>query len=168
MAAQRPNFREFQSKTARQLPVIVLEPVLDSETDYNAFNRGFIEEFRARGGKVGGIFEGLPLLLLTTTGAKSGQPRVAPVLYGLDNGNPVVVASKGGSPTNPDWYHNLLAHPDVSVEIDRETFPARARVTEGAERQRLFEMLKGVIPMLEETQAKTTRQLPIAILERLD
>jgi deazaflavin-dependent oxidoreductase (nitroreductase family) len=166
MAAVRPNFIEFQSRTSRQLPVVVLERVLDRSTDYNAFNPGFIEEFRARGGKVGGIFEGLPVLLLTTTGAKTGQQRIAPVLYGVDNGSPVIVASKGGSPTHPDWFHNLVANPNVVVEIGSESFPARARVAEGAERQRLFDGLKGVIPMLEETQAKTSRQLPVVVLER--
>jgi deazaflavin-dependent oxidoreductase (nitroreductase family) len=166
LAAQRPNFREFQSKTSRQLPVVVLEPILDNKTDYNAFNRRFIGEFHARGGKAGGIFEGRPVLLLTTTGARSGQSRVNPLLYGLDDERPVIVASKGGSPTHPDWYRNILANPDVTVEIGMESFPARARVTDGAERQRLFTMLKGVVPMLDEAQAKTTGQLPIVVLER--
>jgi deazaflavin-dependent oxidoreductase (nitroreductase family) len=166
MAAARPNFIEFQSRTSRQLPVVVLERVLDRSTDYNAFNRSLVEEFQARGGKVGGIFEGLPLLLLTTTGAKSGQPRVAPVIYGTDNGRYLVVASKGGSPTHPDWYYNLRANPVVTVDLGTESFPARASIAEGAERERLFNLLVGVIPKLLETQANTTRQLPIVVLER--
>lgn len=166
MAAERPNFLEFQRRTTRQLPVVVLERVLDRATDYNAFNRSLIEEFQARGGEVGGIFAGLPLLLLTTTGVKSGQPRVAPVLYGTDQGRWLVVASKGGSPTHPDWYHNLRANPDVTVDLGTGSFAARASIADGAERQRLFDSLIGVIPMLEETQASTTRQLPIVVLER--
>lgn len=168
MAKERPNFIEFQQRTSRQLPVVVLERILDRTTDYNAFNSEFMAEFRARGGKVGGIFEGLPVLLLTTTGAKTGQPRTAPVLYGLDNDNPVIVASKGGAASNPDWYHNLVAQPEVVVDLGTESFPARARITEGAERQRLIERLSGVIPRLAETQASTTRQLPIIVLERAD
>lgn len=166
MADERPNFVEFQSRTARQLPVIVLERVLDRETNQAAFNRDIVEEFRARGGKIGGIFAGLPVLLLTTTGAKSGTPRIAPLLYGTSDGDPVIVASKGGSPTHPSWYRNLVANPEVAVELGTERFPARARVTEGAERRRLFDQLKGVIPGLEKTQASTTRELPIVVLER--
>ena len=168
IASEWPNleFLEFQRRTTRQLPVIVLERVLDKTTDYNAFNRNLIEEFHARGGRVGGIFEGLPLLLLTTIGAKSGQPRIAPLVYGTDRDRLVVVASKGGSPTNPDWYHNIVANPEVTVEVGTEAFPARATVAAGAERRRLFNRLVGVIPKLEETQASTSRQLPIIVLER--
>ena len=167
MTAQRASASESGRETPEHPPVIVLERVLDRDSDYNAFNRGFIEEFRARDGKVGGIFEGLPLLLLTTTGAKTGQPRIAPLLYGEDNGRLVIVASKGGSPSHPDWYVNLLANPDVTVDLGTESFPARARATAGPERERLFALLKGVIPMLEETQAKTPRQLPVVVLERV-
>jgi deazaflavin-dependent oxidoreductase (nitroreductase family) len=143
MAAERPNLKEleFQSRTARQLPVIVLERVLDKTTDYNAFNRNLIEEFHARGGKVGGIFEDLPLLLLTTTGAKSGQRRITPLVYGTDRDCLVLAASKGGSPTNPDWYHNIVANPEVTVEVGTEVFLARATVATGADRQRLFDLL---------------------------
>ncbi|MGH2614046.1 MAG: nitroreductase/quinone reductase family protein [Thermomicrobiales bacterium] len=168
MAAQRPNFIEFQRRTTRQLPVIVLERVLDKETDYQAFNRSFIEEFRANGGKAGGMFTGLPVLLLTTTGAKTGQPRVAPVLYATDGDRLVIVASKGGAPANPDWYRNVVANSEVTVELGRETFPARARVAAGNERQRLFDFLRAVMPGLEDSQRSTTRQLPIVVLERTD
>ena len=89
----------------------------EKTTDYNEFNRQLIEEFRANGGKVSGMFAGAPLLLLTTTGAKSGQPRVAPLAYTTDNGRLVVIASKGGAPTHPDWFHNLRANPEVTVEF---------------------------------------------------
>jgi deazaflavin-dependent oxidoreductase (nitroreductase family) len=168
MAAERPNLEEleFQSRTARQIPVIVLERVLDKTTDYNAFNRNLIEEFHARGGKVGGMFEGLPLLLLTTTGAKSGQRPITPLVYGTDRDRLVIAASKGGSPTNPDWYHNIAANPEVTIEVDTETFPARAMVAPGPERQRLFDRLVDVTPQLAETQHSTSREIPIIVLER--
>ena len=100
----------------------------EKTTDYNDFNRQLIEEFRANGGKVSGMFAGAPLLLLTTTGAKSGQPRVAPLAYTTDNGRLVVIASKGGAPTHPDWFHNVRANPEVTVEVGTETFPARATI----------------------------------------
>ena len=100
----------------------------EKTTDYNEFNRQLIEEFRANGGKVSGMFAGAPLLLLTTTGARSGQPRVAPLAYTTDNGRVVVIASKGGAPTHPDWFHNLRANPEVTVELGTETFPARATI----------------------------------------
>jgi deazaflavin-dependent oxidoreductase (nitroreductase family) len=134
--------------------------------DYNAFNRQLIEEFRANEGKVGGMFAGAPLLLLTTTGAKSGQPRIAPLAYTTDNGRWVVIASKGGAPTHPDWFHNVRANPEVKVEVGKETFPARATVPEGAERQRLFEQMAAKMPNFAEYQRNTTRKLPVIVLER--
>ena len=134
--------------------------------DYNAFNRQLIEEFRANGGKVGGMFAGAPLLLLTTTGAKSGQQRVAPLAYTTDNGRLVVIASKGGAPTHPDWFHNLRANPEATVEVGTETFPVRATIPEGAERQRLFDQMAGQMPNFAEYQRNTTRKLPVVVLER--
>ena len=168
MASEWPNLEllAFQSRTTRQIPVIVLERVLDKTTDYNAFNRNLIEEFHARGGKVGGMFEGLPLLLLTTTGAKSGQPRITPLVYGTDRDRLVIAASKGGSPTNPHWYYNIVSNPEVTVEVGTEAFLARATVTMGAERQRLFDLLVDVTPQLAETQRSTSREIPIIVLER--
>src|SRR5215218_5554942 len=118
----------------------------EETTDYNEFNRQLIEEFRANGGQVGGMFAGAPLLLLTTTGAKSGQPRVAPLAYTNDNGRFVVIASKGGAPTHPDRFYNVRANPDVTVEVGTETFPARATIPEGAERQRLFDLMAAQMP----------------------
>ena len=97
----------------------------DPTPDINDFNRGLIEEFRANDGKVSGDFAGSPLLLLTTTGAKSGQERVNPVVYTTDGDRTIVIASKGGAPTNPDWFHNLVANPEVTVEVPGETFSAR-------------------------------------------
>ncbi len=117
--------------------------------DRNDWNRQTIEEFRANGGKVGGMWEGKPLLLLTTTGAKSGQRRTNP-----------------GTPTNPDWYYNLLAHPEVTVEVGAETYAATATVLSGEERDRLYAKQAGLYPQFAEYQAKTTRQIPVIALER--
>ena len=135
-------------------------------TDYNEFNRQLIEEYRANEGKVTGMFAGAPLLLLTTTGARSGQPRVAPLAYTTDNGRWVVIASKGGAPTHPDWYYNLHANPDVTVEVGTESFPARATITTGAERQSLFDQMAARMPNFAEYQRNTVRQLPVIVLER--
>jgi deazaflavin-dependent oxidoreductase (nitroreductase family) len=134
--------------------------------DYNAFNRQVIEEFRANEGKVGGMFAGAPMMLLTTTGAKSGQSRVSPMVYTTDNGRMVIIASKGGAPTHPDWFHNLRANPEVTVEVGTETFPARATIPEGTERQRLFDQMAAQMPNFAEYQRNTTRQIPVVVLER--
>src|SRR5215472_14793410 len=104
----------------------------------NDYNRPTTEEFRANAGKVGGPFEGMPLLLLTTTGAKSGKQRINPLAYTTDGERLVIVASKNGAPTHPDWYHNIFAHPDVTVEVGTHTFAARATVVDGAERDEHF------------------------------
>src|SRR5579862_5378971 len=101
-------------------------------------NSKIIEEFRANNGKVGGFFEGMNLLLMTTKGAKSGKESVIPVAYTKDGENFVVAASKGGAPTHPGWYYNLLAHPEITVEVGSEKFKAHAVNTEGEERERLF------------------------------
>ena len=138
----------------------------EESTDYNAFNRKLIEEFRGNGGKGTGMFAGAPLLLLTTTGARSGQPRVVPLVYSTDNGHLVVIASKGGAPTHPDWFYNLRANPEVTVEVGTESFPARAMITTGAERQRLFDQMAARMPNFAEYQRNTVRQLPVIVLER--
>lgn len=134
----------------------------------NDFNQQVIAEFRANGGKVGGPFAGSPMLLLTTTGAKSGQSRTTPLVYTTDGDRIVIIASKGGAPTNPAWYHNLVANPTATVEIGTETFQARATVAEGAERERLFNQQAAQMPGFAEYQKKTTRQIPVVILERAD
>ena len=129
------------------------------------WNSKIIEEFRANGGKVGGQFEGAPLLLLHTVGAKTGQPRVNPVMYRqLPNGY-AVFASKGGAPTNPDWYHNLLAHPRVSAEIGTGTAEFVARVAEGEEREGIWTAHKAANPGFADYEQKTGRQIPVVILE---
>jgi deazaflavin-dependent oxidoreductase (nitroreductase family) len=129
------------------------------------WNSQIIAEFRANGGKVGGPFEGGTLLLLHTVGAKSGQPRVNPLMY-QDIGDGVAVfATKGGAPTHPDWYHNLLANPRVSAEIGAQTLPFVARLAEGAERDRIWTAQKSAHPGFADYERRTTRQIPVIILE---
>ncbi len=134
--------------------------------DFNDWDRRIVEEFRAKGGTVGGQFAGAPLLLLTTTGAKSGEPRTRPLAYLSEGGRIYVFAGNRGAPTNPGWYHNLVAHPDVTVELGAETFEARAIVMESAEGERLGRIQLQKIPALAEVQAKITRQVPVVLLER--
>jgi deazaflavin-dependent oxidoreductase (nitroreductase family) len=135
-------------------------------TNPNDYNRQVIEEFRANGGRVGGVWERTPLLLLTTVGARSGERRTTPMGYMPDGGRLIVFASAGGAPTHPDWYHNLLAHPDVTVEVGTETFDALAVITKDAERDRLWTRGAELYPSLAEHQAKTTRQTPVIALSR--
>jgi deazaflavin-dependent oxidoreductase (nitroreductase family) len=134
-------------------------------TDQKEYNRKLIEEFRANRGIQGGPFEGRPLLLLTTTGAKSGQGYTAPMMYVPEGDRLLVIASNIGAPVHPDWYHNLVAHPEVTVETGTETFEATAVVTEGEERQQLWNRIVEQYPFFTEHQAKTTRQIPIVALE---
>ena len=131
------------------------------------WNEKIIEEFRANGGKVGGGFEGAPMLLLHTKGAKSGVERVNPVVYQQVGDDVAVFASKGGAPTNPDWYHNVLANPEVTAEIGTEMVPLRARVAEGDERQRIWTKQKELMPGFAEYEQKTSRTIPVVILERV-
>ena len=134
-------------------------------SDVNDWNKGIIEEFRANGGKVGGQFEGAPLLLLHSTGAKSGQARVNPIMYLADGDNYVVFASKAGAPTSPDWYHNLIANPRASVEVGDATVNVIAKVAEGDTRERLWSTQKELYPGFAEYEAKTTRLIPVVVLE---
>jgi deazaflavin-dependent oxidoreductase (nitroreductase family) len=130
------------------------------------FNKAIIEEFRANEGKVGGQFEGAPLLLLSSTGAKSGERRTTPVVYQADGERLVIFASKAGAPTNPAWYHNLRANPSATVEVGNETVEVKAVVTEGEERERLFRRQAEVSPQFADYEQKTTRQIPVIALER--
>lgn len=134
----------------------------------NDFNQKIITEFRANGGKVSGPFAGGHLLLLTTTGARSGQPRTIPLGYPPDEDRIIVIASYNGAPRHPDWYHNLVANPTATVEIGADKFQARAMVIEGEERERLWNRLAEQMPFLAEHQRKTTRQIPLVALERAD
>jgi len=129
------------------------------------FNAGIIEEFRANDGKVGGPFEGAPLLLLHTVGAKTGQERVNPVMYRKVGDNYAVFASKAGAATNPDWYHNLMTNPRVSAEIGTQTLPLVARVASGDEREQIWSAHKAANPGFAQYEAKTSRQIPVVILE---
>jgi deazaflavin-dependent oxidoreductase (nitroreductase family) len=129
------------------------------------WNRKIIEEFRANGGQVGGQFAGAPLLLLHTVGAKSGQERVNPMMYRAVGGNFAVFASKGGAPTNPDWYHNLRANPGVWAEIGTSTVELTARVAEGEERDQIWSAQKQDYPGFADYERNTDRQIPVVILE---
>jgi deazaflavin-dependent oxidoreductase (nitroreductase family) len=134
--------------------------------DWKDLDRQVIEEFRASGGNVGGQLAGAPLLLLTTTGAKSGQQRTTPLVYLSEGGHIYVFAGNRGAPTNPAWYHNLVAHPDVTVELGAEKFEARATVVDSAEWDRLGSIQVQKIPALAELAAKITRKVPVVLLER--
>ena len=135
---------------------------------WNEFNAGLIDDFRAHNGTATtGRFVGRPLLLLTTTGAKSGQPRTIPLVYTRDGDRYVIIASKGGSPTNPDWYHNVVGNPSVTLEVGGESFLAQATIAEGKERDRLYDNQAQQMPNFAEYQRKTTRQIPVVVLERV-
>jgi deazaflavin-dependent oxidoreductase (nitroreductase family) len=135
--------------------------------DVNDFNTKIIAEFRANGGKVGPPFEGAPMVLLHTTGAKSGKERVNPLVYTIDGDRFVIIASKGGAPTNPDWYHNVKANPNVTLEIGEETFAATATVHDtGAERDRLFAAQAELMPGFKDYEKATDRVIPVVVLER--
>jgi deazaflavin-dependent oxidoreductase (nitroreductase family) len=136
--------------------------------EFKEFNRNLIDEYRANDGKVGGMFEGAPLLLLTTTGAKTGQARVAPLAYTKDADRFVIIASKGGAPSHPDWYYNLRTNPEVTIELGAEKFPARATIQHGEERKRLFDQMSQKMPNFAEYQRNTRRELPVILLERVD
>ena len=135
-------------------------------TDPNDWNKQVIAEFRANDGKVGGYFKNMSLLLLHTTGAKSGLERVNPVAYLKDGDRLVVFASKAGAPTNPDWYHNLVANPDVNIEVGTEQFDARANVAEEPERTELYGRMASQHANFAEYEQKTDRVIPVIILTR--
>src|SRR5262245_20469125 len=132
------------------------------------FNQPNIDEFRANNGKVGGYFAGANMLLLHTVGAKTGQARTNPVTYVTDGDRLVVIASKGGADSNPDWYYNLLANPNVTVELGAEQFQARATpVTEEPERSRLYAKMVEHRPAFADYEQKTSRKIPAIVLERV-
>jgi deazaflavin-dependent oxidoreductase (nitroreductase family) len=131
-------------------------------TDMNAFNQGVVKEYRANKGKLSGPMEGRTVMLLTTTGAKSGQPRTVVLGYAKDGDRVVVIASKNGAPNNPTWYENLKAKPTVTVELGADKYEARARTAGKEERPKLAKLL----PYLESQRKLTSRELPIVVLER--
>jgi deazaflavin-dependent oxidoreductase (nitroreductase family) len=127
------------------------------------FNQHLITEYRANGGKLSGQLANSHLLLLTTRGAKSGQPRTIPLGYVQDGDRLIVIAANAGAPAHPDWYHNLLAHPEVTIELGGEQFQAHASTAEGAERERLA----ALVPYYPAQQQKTSRQIPVVVLTRM-
>ena len=130
------------------------------------WNSGIVDEFKANEGNVGGIFEGKPLLLLHHKGAKTGKERVSPLMYKQLDGAYAVFASKGGADTNPDWYHNLVANPEVSIEVGTDKFDVRARVAEDAEHQRIWEPWKREFPQFAGYEQKTSRdRIPVIVLD---
>ena len=135
-------------------------------SEMDDFNRAIIEEFRANEGRVGGPFEGAPVLLLTSTGARSGERRTTPVMYLPDGDRMVIFASKGGAPENPAWFHNLRANPSAMVEVGNETTGVNAVITEGEERERLFDRQAELYPQFADYAQKTSRQIPVVALER--
>lgn len=131
------------------------------------FNAALIAEFRANDGKLSGRMANSHILLLTTTGAKSGQRRTTPLGYGKDGDSYVVVAANAGASAHPDWYYNLLANPDVTVEVPGGRFAARASIAEGPERERLVANAAAIVPWFAAQQEKTSRQIPFVILRRI-
>jgi deazaflavin-dependent oxidoreductase (nitroreductase family) len=141
--------------------------VEDQMPQLNDFNQQIVEEFRANQGKVGGQFAGAPLLLLTTTGAKTGRQIVKPLVYSKDGDRIVLIASFAGAPKNPAWFSNLVANPAATVELGSERFQVRAKTVSGEERQRLFDNQARQMPVFNDYQKKTTRQIPVVVLERV-
>jgi deazaflavin-dependent oxidoreductase (nitroreductase family) len=134
--------------------------------EISEFNQTIIEEFRANGGKAGGQFAGAPLLLLTTTGAKTGKTRVNPLAYLEDGSRYVIIASYAGADHNPPWYHNLLAHPDVTIEVGSERLDVHAEVVPEPQRTELYRKMASVMPPFADYEHKTTRKIPVIALTR--
>lgn len=133
----------------------------------NEFNLKLMEEFRANGGKVKGRFDGFPVVILTTTGAKSGQQLSTPLVYTQDGDDKyVIIASMGGAPKNPAWYHNIVANPVVTLEVGTEKFEATAEVVEGPERDRLYAGQAAMMPAFNDYEKKTTRRIPVIRMTR--
>ncbi|MBI3799141.1 MAG: nitroreductase family deazaflavin-dependent oxidoreductase [Deltaproteobacteria bacterium] len=137
-------------------------------SELSDFNQKVISEFRANQGKVSGQMANMPVLLLTTTGAKSGRTITKPLVYTTDGDRIVIVASFAGGPKNPPWYYNLVANPEATVELGSERFRVRAAVTADEERRRLFNRQAEQMPIFAEYEKKTTRQIPVLVLKRID
>jgi len=136
-------------------------------SDWEAWNAKVIEEFRANHGKVGGVFEGAPMVLLNHTGAKSGTVRTTPLMYLPDGDRIAIFACKGGAPSDPDWYRNVAANPVVTVEMGDESYEAKATVTTGEDRDQLYARQSAAYPQFAEYQANTERLIPVVVLERV-
>jgi deazaflavin-dependent oxidoreductase (nitroreductase family) len=131
-----------------------------------AFNKNIVDEFRANGGKVGGPFEGATLLLLTSTGAKSGQPRLAPLAYLTIDGKMIIIGSKAGADTNPDWVHNLRANPRAQIEVGTEAYDVVSRELPPSERDEVLPKVAAAAPGFGDYQTKTSRVIPLFELQR--
>jgi deazaflavin-dependent oxidoreductase (nitroreductase family) len=138
-----------------------------ADNDVNDFNQGVIDDFRANDGPTSGPFAEAPLMLLTTTGAKSGKERVTPIVFTRDGDRLVIAASKAGAPTNPDWYWNVVANPEVKVELPGDTYRARATVVDRPERDRLYATHAEAMPNFAEYETLTDRVIPVVVLERV-
>jgi deazaflavin-dependent oxidoreductase (nitroreductase family) len=156
-------------------PIDMTEPLPELDiyaaaTDPRAqqrYNELLIEQFRTTAGKVTGQFANLPVLLLKTIGAKTGATRTTPLVYFKDGERYLIIASKSGAPTNPAWYHNLVANPTASVELPNESFDVQARVAKGDEREQLFHKVVESFPIYSGYQQKTGRRIPVIVLERV-
>jgi deazaflavin-dependent oxidoreductase (nitroreductase family) len=136
-------------------------------SSYGEFNRNLVEDIRAHGKPTSGPFLGRDVLILTTKGARSKEERVTPVVYSRDGDRFVIIASKGGAPTHPHWYHNLREHPDVTIEVAGEKFRARAQVQDGDDYERLYQHHASKNPSFHDYRKRTTRKIPVVVLERV-
>ena len=136
-------------------------------TSFQDFNRNLIKDLRANGKATSGPFVGRDVLILTTRGAKSGEVRETPLVYSRDGDHMVIIASKGGSPTHPSWYHNLVKHPEVTLEVNKDKFKARAHIAEGDEYERLYNQHADINPTFHDYRKKTSRKIPVVVLERI-
>jgi deazaflavin-dependent oxidoreductase (nitroreductase family) len=137
-----------------------------ADTDDELFGEEHVRVYRETGGERGYHWRGTTILLLSTVGRRSGEPRTAPLIHRTDGDRWIVVASKGGAPANPGWYENLLANPDITIEVPGETVPVRASTATGDERARLWSLMSEVWPAYDEYQARTEREIPVVVLER--
>jgi deazaflavin-dependent oxidoreductase (nitroreductase family) len=142
-----------------------MKPVMS--TSFQDFNRDLIKDLRTNGKATSGPFLGRDVLILTTKGAKSGDVRETPLVYTRDGDHYVIIASKGGAPTHPSWYHNLVKHPEVTVEVGNDKFKARAHVPQGDEYERLYVQHADINPGFHDYRKKTTRKIPVIVLERI-
>ena len=136
-------------------------------TSYQDFNRNLIHDLRTNGKPTSGPFLGRSVLILTTKGAKSGEVRENPLVFTRDGDHYVIVASKGGAPTHPAWYHNLVQHPEVTIEVGKDKFKARAHVAQGEEHERLYTQHADINPTFHDYRKRTTRKIPVVVLERI-
>jgi deazaflavin-dependent oxidoreductase (nitroreductase family) len=144
------------------------QQLIGNASAIDEFNQSIIKEFRDNQGRVGGPLEGMPVLLLTMTGAKTGRTLIRPLCYSRDGDRLAIAASYGGAPQNPPWYYNLVANPVVTVEVGTAKFRARATQAHGSERARIFDLLAKDMPLFADYQKKTNREIPVLTLMRID